>query len=103
MDMKSGTQAADIKNRILRRIFGPRGTRMGSEEGFERRNFIAKMEADRSALKILISTPTGKRPLGRPRRRWEDNIRMNLKEICINTRNWVHSAQDRDYWRIFGS
>ena len=39
------------------------------------------------------------RPLGRPRRRWEDNIRMNLKEICINTWNWVDLAQDRDYWR----
>ena len=40
------------------------------------------------------------RPLGRPSRRWEDNIRMDLKEIGINTRNWVVSAQDRDYWRI---
>ena len=39
------------------------------------------------------------RPLGRPRRRWEDNIRMNLKEIGINTRNWVDLTQDRDYWR----
>ena len=38
-------------------------------------------------------------PLGRPRRRWEDNIRMDLKEIGINTRNWVDSAPDRDYWR----
>ena len=37
--------------------------------------------------------------LGRPRRGWEDNIRMDLKEIGINTRNWVGSAQDRDYWR----
>ena len=42
---------------------------------------------------------TGKRSLGRPRRRWEDNIRINLKGIGINTRNWVDSAQDRDYWR----
>ena len=38
---------------------------------------------------------TGKRPLGR----WEDNIRMDLKEIGINTRNWIDSAQDRNYWR----
>ena len=37
--------------------------------------------------------------MGRPRRRWEDNIRMDLKEIGINTRNWVDSAQVRDYWR----
>ena len=40
----------------------------------------------------------GKRPLGRARRRWEDNIRMNLKEIYANTRKWVGSSQDRDYW-----
>jgi hypothetical protein len=45
-------------------------------------------------------TPTGKRPLGRPRRRWEDNIRMDLKEIGINLRNLVDSAEDRDYWRL---
>ena len=45
--------------------------------------------------KILTGTPAGKKPLGGPRRRWEDNIRMDLKEICINTRNWVDSAQDR--------
>ena len=48
---------------------------------------ITRMEEDRSAFKILTGTPTGKRPLGRARRRWEDNIRMDLKEICINTRN----------------
>ena len=48
---------------------------------------VARMEEDRSAFKILTGKPTGKRPLSRPRRRWEDNIRMDLKEICINTRN----------------
>ena len=53
---------------------------------------VARMEEGRSAFKILASTPAGKRPLGRPRRRWEDNIRMDLKEIGINTRNWVESA-----------
>ena len=47
------------------------------------------MEEGRSAFKILIGKPTGKRSSGRPRRRWEDNIRMDLKEIGINTRNWV--------------
>ena len=57
------------------------------------------MEEGRRAFKILTGKPKGKRPLGRPRRRWEDNIRMNLKEIGINTRNWVVSAQYRDYWR----
>ena len=53
----------------------------------------------RRAFKILTGTPIGKRPLGRPRPRWENNIRMDLKEISINTRNWVESAQDIDYWR----
>ena len=57
------------------------------------------MEDGRSALKILTGTPAEKRPLGRPSPRWKDNIRMDLKEICINTRNWVDSAQDRNYWR----
>ena len=60
---------------------------------------VARMEEGRSAFKILTGKPTGKRPLGRPRRRWKDNIRMNLQEICINAGNWVDSAQDRDYWR----
>ena len=50
-------------------------------------------------MKILTGKPTGKRPLGRPRHRWEDNIRTDLKEVGINTRNWVDSAQDRNYWR----
>ena len=53
----------------------------------------------RSPLKILTGKPTGKRPLVRPRRRCEDNIRMDLEEIGINAGKWVDSGQDRDYWR----
>ena len=60
---------------------------------------VARMEEGRSAFKILIGKPTGKRPLGRPSRRWEDNIRMDLEEIGISAGNWVDSAQDRNYWR----
>ena len=60
---------------------------------------VARMEEGRRTFKILTGNPIGKRPLGRPRRRWEDNIRMKLKEIGINVGNWVDSAQDRDYWR----
>ena len=52
-----------------------------------------------STFKTLTGKPAGMRLLGRPGRRWEDNIRMNLEEIGINTRNWVDSARDRDYWR----
>ena len=45
------------------------------------------MEKGRSAFKILTGTPAGKRPLGRPRRRWEENIRMDLEEIGVSTKN----------------
>ena len=57
------------------------------------------MEGGRSAFKILKGKPTGKRTLERPTHRWEDDIRMDFKYIGINTRNWVDSAQDRNYWR----
>ena len=50
-------------------------------------------------LQILTGKPTGKRPLRKPRRRWEYNDRMDLEEIGINAGNWVHSAQERDYCR----
>ena len=53
----------------------------------------ARMQEGRSVFKILTGKPTGKRLLGRPRRRWEDNIRMDLKKISINTRNWVDSTR----------
>ena len=59
---------------------------------------VARMEEGRSAFKIT-GIITGNRPLGKPRHRWEDNIRMDLKEIGINAGNWVDSAQDRNYWR----
>ena len=57
---------------------------------------IARMKEGRSAFKILIGKPTGKRPSGRPW--WEDNIRMDPKEIGINTRDWVALVHDKD-WR----
>ena len=57
------------------------------------------MEEGRSAFKMLTGKPTEKRPLERPRHRWEDNIRMDLEEIGIKAGNWANSAQDMDYWR----
>ena len=57
---------------------------------------VARME-EGSSFKILTGKPTGKRPLGRTRRRWEDNIRMYLEAIGINAGYWVDSAQDRSY------
>jgi hypothetical protein len=52
-----------------------------------------------SAYKILFGKPEGKRPLGRPRRGFEDNIRMDLKEIGWKDVDWIHLAQDRDQWQ----
>ena len=63
---------------------------------------VARTEEGRSAFKILTRKATRKRLLGRPRHRWEDNIKMDLKEIGINTRNWVDLAQDRDHWGALG-
>ena len=61
--------------------------------------YVARMEKGRSAFKILTGKPTGKGPLRRLRRRWEDNIRMDLEELGMSAGNWVNSAQDRNYWR----
>jgi hypothetical protein len=58
---------------------------------------VARKEEGRSVVKILTGTPKGNIPLGRPRLRWEDNIRTDLKEIVINWRNWVDLDQDRNY------
>ena len=60
---------------------------------------LARMKDGRSAFKISADKPTVKRPLERPRRRWEGNIRMDLEDIGINAGNWGDSAQDRNYWR----
>ena len=57
----------------------------------------------RSAFKMLTSKPTVNRPSGRPRRRWEDNIRIDLEEIGINAGNWVDWAQVRNYRRALVS
>jgi hypothetical protein len=49
----------------------------------------------------LVGKPEGKRPLGRPRRRWEDNIKMHLREIVIDGANWIRLAEYRVRWRTF--
>ena len=60
---------------------------------------VARIDEGSSAFKILTGKPSGKGSLGRPRRRWTDNVTLEFKEIpvSINTRNWNDSAQDRDY------
>jgi hypothetical protein len=56
-------------------------------------------EERRRAYRALVGKPEGRRPLGRPRRRWEDNINMDLQEVGWGGMNWINMAQDRDRWR----
>jgi hypothetical protein len=55
----------------------------------------------RNVYRILVGRPEGKRPLGRPRHRWENNIMMDLREKGIDGTNWIRLAQDRVQWRTF--
>jgi hypothetical protein len=57
------------------------------------------MGETRNAYRIFVGKPEGKRPLGRPRRRWVDNIKMDHREIEWNGVEWIELAQDRDQWR----
>jgi hypothetical protein len=60
---------------------------------------VARMGEKRSAYRLLVGTPEGKKPLGRPRRRWVDNIRMDLGEVGWGDVDWIGLAQDRNRWR----
>jgi hypothetical protein len=60
--------------------------------------YRARMGEVRGAYNILVGRPEGRRPLGRPRRRWEDNIKMYLRGIGFGDVDWIHWAQDRDRW-----
>ena len=104
-----------LENRILRRIFGPKRDENGEWRRLHNEDrhslysspnivrviksrrlrwtgLVARMGEGGIPFKILTGKPIGKRPLGRPRRRWEDNIRIDLKEIGVNSRNWVDLA-----------
>jgi hypothetical protein len=60
---------------------------------------VARMREKRNVSRLLVGKPEGKRPLGRPRRRWIDNIKMDLLEIGLNVVDWIGLAQDRYRWR----
>ncbi|KAJ4436175.1 hypothetical protein ANN_18805 [Periplaneta americana] len=62
---------------------------------------VARMGEFRNAYRVLVGRPAGKRPLGRPRRRWEDNIKMDLREMGYDGRDWINLAQDRDQWQAY--
>ena len=64
---------------------------------------VARMGEGRDVYRVLVGKPEGKRPLGRPRRRWEDNIRMDLREVGCGGVDWMELAQDRNRWRALAS
>jgi hypothetical protein len=112
-----------FENRVLRRIFSPKRDevtgewrKLHNEELYylysspniiktikSRRmrwaGHVARMGEKRTAYRILVGKPEGRRPLGKLRRRWVDNIKMDLKEIGWDGVDWVALAQDRDHWR----
>jgi hypothetical protein len=112
-----------FNNRVLRRIFGPK---RGEVTGEWRRlhdeelndlysslniirvrksrrmrwaGHVACVGKGRCAYRILVGRPEGRRPLGRPRHRWEDNTKMDLQEVGWESVDWIDMAQDRDRWR----
>jgi len=64
---------------------------------------VARMGQGRGVYRVLVGKPEGKRPLGRPRRRWEDNIKMDLQEVGRGCGDWMELARDRDRWRTLAS
>jgi hypothetical protein len=60
---------------------------------------VARMGGGRNVYRVLVGNPEGKRPLGKPRSRWEDGIKMDPREIGWGCVEWIHLAQDRDRWR----
>jgi hypothetical protein len=113
-----------FENRVLRRIFGPKREEDGSWRKLHNDELhslysspnivrviktrrmrwaghVARMGEGRGVYRVLVGRPEGKKPLGRPRRRWEDNIKLDLREIVIDGANWIRLAQDRVQWRSF--
>jgi hypothetical protein len=107
-----------LENRVLRRIFGPKREEDGSWRKLHNDKLhslysspnifrviksrtmrwvghVARMEQGRGVYRVLVGRPEGKRPLGRPRRRWDYNINLDLREIGIDGANWTELAQDR--------
>jgi hypothetical protein len=62
---------------------------------------VARMGEERGVYRVLVGRPVGKGPLGRPRLRWEDNIKLDFRAIGIDRANWIRLAQDRVQWRAF--
>ena len=68
-----------------------------------RAGHVARVGEGRRVYRVLVGKPDGRRPMGRPRRRWVDNIRMDLQEVVCGYMDWIGLDQDRDRWRTFVS
>jgi hypothetical protein len=106
-----------FEKRVLRKMFGPKRKKDVSWRILHNNEFhnlysslnrrmrwaghVARMREGRGVYRLLVGRPEGKRPLGRPRRRWKDNIKMDLREIRINGANWIRLAQNRVQRRAF--
>jgi len=64
---------------------------------------VARMDEERGVCRVLLGKPEGRRPLGRPSRKWVDNIRMDLQEVECEYMDWIGLTQDRDRWRTLVS
>jgi hypothetical protein len=100
------------ENRVLRRLFGPKREEDGSWRKLHNDELhslysspnivrVARMGERRGVYRVLVGRLEGERPLGRPRRRWENNNNMDLREIGVDGANWIQLAQYRVQWRAF--
>ena len=83
---------------MLRRTFGPKREEV-TGEWRKLRNEVARMGERGGLYRNLVGKPEGRRPHGRPRRRWEDNTKMDLQEVGCGGMDWIELAQDRDIWQ----
>jgi hypothetical protein len=81
--------------------YSPNIVRMIKSRWMRWAGHVARMVEGRGVYRVLVGRPEGKRPLGRPRLRWEDNIKLDLRERGIDGANWMWLAQDRVQWRTF--
>jgi hypothetical protein len=88
-----------MKKYVINFLFSPYIIRVIKSRRMRWAEHVTRMENMRNAHKILVGKPEVRKPLGRPGRRWEDNIRIDLREIVLKVVDWLHLAQDRDQWR----
>jgi hypothetical protein len=88
-----------LKQVSMRKDYSPNVIRMIKSRRMRWAGYVAQMGPKRNAYGILVGKPEGQRPLGRPRRRCVDNIKLDLREIGWSGMNWIDLSQDRDHWR----